>query len=473
MIIRERLQQQDKLNLLKTTSLRLLPIIAEQADMDGLLNISVNEIKELGYMTPKLVPAAIESLVKAGWIYTNEDGKMFASYTCNTTPDNKGFYYINLFKVFKKGVFKSMYKRRINLFYYLLTSKIPGTWHSVAAERLYQNKTFSEKLALNYFEDFDDLMDNLIPLIETGFIELKLGTGKTVLSSKTSNIKERIYAFCGKENLLFRKKRFRSERDTHILHIRISEEVLKDKTTIFDADRRSTLNDLNQIATKYDFSLDVFSQQSLEEVHMTKHKIHREFGNLGIKIYRESLQAFFKHSSHSFARLMDHKEFGKVIKNHYVVPRIKLELTAAIEDAQNSSNNLSKVEAFLRYFTTEAYYDDLVLFDNYMTESHSHLYKEAKEHINVWNEFANKVTDIYTQEASLGNNKELVLKLAQKSELSSKKRTIEELQTKPDKLAKLSTNPVEIPEEIRIFRENMIARGLLGKRRNSVVHCDF
>ena len=36
---------------------------------------------------------------------------------------------------------------------------------------------------------------------------------------------------------------------------------------------------------------------------MVKHKIHKEFGNLGIAIYRESIRSFFEHSSHSFGPL--------------------------------------------------------------------------------------------------------------------------------------------------------------------------
>jgi hypothetical protein len=466
MLSRELLQQQDRLALLNTISLRLIPALAQYADLDGLIDISEDEIKKLGYMTPKLVPTAMEGLLKTGWIRKSADGKWYCTYTCHTTPENKGFYYINLYKVFKKDTFKSMYKRRINLLYYILTSKIPGTWHSIAVERLYKNKTFAGKLAIRLFEDFDDLMNNLIPLIEAGIIEVKLGKSNVVLTHKTSNIKEQIYAFCGKTDLSARKKRMRGENDAHILHIRITDEVLKDKTTIFDEDRRSTLRDLEKIAAAYDYSLDVFSQEALEEVHMVKYKIYREFGNLGIAIYRESLQAFFEHSSHSFARLMENKEFGKVIKNHYVVPRIKFELMNAVKEAEQKQN-LSKTEAFLRYFTTEAYPDDLVLFDQYMNNNYASLYENAKQHNVVWKEFANKVEDIYNKEASVGHARDFVVELAEKGELADKKRITEELNQKTITVQQVnkSNTAFEIPAEIREYREQLRAKGLLRQTK--------
>ena len=76
-------------------------------------------------MTPKLVPDAIKGLLNIGWIRQGTAGKLYSTYTCHTTPETKGFYYINLYKLFQKDVFKKMYKRRINLLYYILTSKIP------------------------------------------------------------------------------------------------------------------------------------------------------------------------------------------------------------------------------------------------------------------------------------------------------------------------------------------------------------
>ncbi len=189
MLNREILQQHNKLNLLNTISLRIMPLLAAQADFDGYIGISIDEIKEKGYMTKRLVPAAIDALLNVGLLRQDEDGKLYNLFSYNTDVNKKGFYYINLFKVFDQDIFKSMYNSRIKLLFYILTAKIPGTWHSVSVEKLYRNKTVKSKLALEIFENFDDLMGNLIPLID-GFIEVKLGREATTLTKKSPNLKE-------------------------------------------------------------------------------------------------------------------------------------------------------------------------------------------------------------------------------------------------------------------------------------------
>lgn len=477
MLNRDRLKQQDKLSLLNTISLRLIPVIAERVDYDGLIHITEEQIKSMGYMTPKLVPAAIKGLVDNGWISKGENGQLYSLFTCNTTPENKSFYYINLYKLFRKATFKSMYKRRINLMYYFLTSKIPGTWHSIAVERLYKNKTLSQKLAIKAFDDFEDLMSNLIPLIEDGIIEVKLGRQKTMLTKKANEIKEQIYAFCGKDNSSCRKKRIRGEKDTHIFHIRIADEVLKEKTTIFDIERRSTLKDLETIAGEYDYSLDLFDQKSLEEVHMVKHKIHKEFGNRGIAIYRESIKAFFKESSHSFARLMNDKEFGKVIKQYYVIPRIKEELLNFFSTSEKNLN-LPRTEAFLRYFSDESYPDDVVVLDHQLTIAYSTQYNATKTKHVMWNNFATKVASIYKKEEVAGLQPKEVLELALKGELTSKKHN------KPtNKLVEGATNSNQKslhkksaavdPFDITKQREHLLEKGILQPGKRHKVDYDF
>lgn len=474
MLIRERLQQQDKLILLNTTSLRLIPLLSERSDLDGLIHFSIDEIKRQGFMTEKLVPAALEGLEKIGWLRKGVGGRYYSMYTCHTTPENKGFYYINQYKLFQKDVFKKMYKRRINLLYYILTAKIPGEWHYVMVEKLYKNKAFMEQLAISYFDDFDDLMNNLIPLIEAQIIEVRLGRGKeaTILTGKTAQLRERIYTFCGKEQAAKRKKRMSSKKNHHSIGIRISNEVIKDKTTIYDVDRRSTLRDLEEIAEEYGYSLDVFSEDSLKEVHMMKHKIHKEFGNIGISIYRESLRAFFQTNDYAFSRLMNNGEFGKIIHNYYVIPRIKIELTHAIEQAA-TTQNLSKTEAFLRYFTNEAYPDDLVLFDYQMIHQFSHVYEWGKQTSDTWKQFADKVESIYQHQASLGYSAEIVLQFARERELCSKKRLESELKQKTKTEQKSISNSGK-PEESKYVQKyyDMIKK-MINQGEIKEIHCDF
>ncbi|WP_180954048.1 hypothetical protein [Bacillus sp. M6-12] len=67
-------------------------MLAGASDLDGLVQISVDQIKEKGYMTKKLVPAAIEGLLKAGFLRKDKDGKLYNLISCNIDANKKGFY---------------------------------------------------------------------------------------------------------------------------------------------------------------------------------------------------------------------------------------------------------------------------------------------------------------------------------------------------------------------------------------------
>ena len=102
MLSRKQLQQQEKLNNLNTTSLRLIPVLAEFTDIDGLIHTNENEIEKLGYMTPRLVSTAIDGLIRNGWVKRDDKGNLYSLYTCRPTNEGNGFHYINLYKFFKK-----------------------------------------------------------------------------------------------------------------------------------------------------------------------------------------------------------------------------------------------------------------------------------------------------------------------------------------------------------------------------------
>ena len=130
---------------------------------------------------------------------------------------------------------------------------------------------------------------------------------------------------------------------------------------------------------------------------------------------------------------MEKQEFGKVIKNHYVVPRIKIELTNAVIEAEKTQE-LSKTEAFLRYFTKEAYFDDLVFIRRHHEYRHFLAYMKRPNTMNVtWKRFADEVQHIYEQEASRGNSSEMVMELALQGINKQEKRIEEDLKQKPDR----------------------------------------
>lgn len=455
----ESFKSQLRLKALNTIDLRLLVGLSMFSDKDGRINATLPKIKDLGYMTPKLVTTSLKRLLELGWI--RKDGAdYFTTYTTNTSANRKELYYINLFKFFQTETFKTMYKRDINFLFYILTSKLPGTFHSVEIERLYRNeinRKSKKGLLIDYFTNFEDLVSHLSSLIEKGVIEVKLGK-ESLLTETTSDIKEKFYSYCGK-NSESRKKRIRNEFDHHVIHIRISKKVLKEKTTVFDEERLSTLQDLADIATKYQCSIDLYDIKELEPIHMFKNKLYETFGNVGIQVYRESVESFFKHQGHQFEKVMRSgaDTFVKYLKHYYVMPSVITRLKGLFKELLNNTPGRSifvdlsvedmdkivsleqdfktKSAPYVRYIKEEAYYDEIIKLNYFMVQSaaYNKLYRDFTHTNKDWMEFKQKVNVIFKSEEILGNTEKDVYRLALNNKLNYQERIDFQLNEKRDK----------------------------------------
>src|SRR5699024_8721031 len=158
---------------------------------------------------------------------------------------------------------------------------------------------------------------------------------------------------------------------------------------IYEMTRLSTLQDLKSIAKNFGCSLDSFSIKALEKVHMVKAKIHKQFGNVGIQLYREGLEDFFNNRNHAFQGLMESGEFG----NKY----LKLK------------QDFNKSNAFIYYLLDEAYNDNLIILDRELEAAYSDIYKELIQIDKTWYELHQRVEKIYSDESkTYGNNRNRV-----------------------------------------------------------------
>lgn len=455
MLSREMLKQQRILKSLSSVSLRLIPFLAANTDLDKRINIMLEHIKAANIMTPRLIKEALGKLEKIEWIYRGKDGYLYSNFNTISTADNHNFHYINLYKFFQSDEFKKLYKRQLQFLFYILSAKLPGHEHSLAIEHLYQNRTNAKDVKLDFFISFEDMISNLLDLINKGFFEVRLAASKEILNKNTKNLKERLYTFAEKTGK--RKKRMsQNEVKHHIIHIRIAKDlVTKDQICdIYDMTRLATLQDLKSIAKDFGCSLDSFDVKALEKVHMVKAKIYREFGDVGIQLYREGLKDFFKNRSHAFQNLMENGDFGNTIKNFYVIPRIEQRLKSLFEQVKNDyftkslnfKHAIKDSKPFISYIMEESYNDNLIILDRELEVAYSFIYNQFTQVDKTWYEFKEKVEKIYKDEAEAhGNDRNKVFYLAIQRQLNQKERTISEIKRdsnyKRERREKLLYNP--------------------------------
>src|SRR5699024_33978 len=175
-------------------------------------------------------------------------------------------------------------------------------------------------------------------------------------------------------------------------------------------------------------SLDSFDIKALEKVHMVKAKIYKEFGDVGIQLYREGLKDFFKNRSHAFQSLMENGDFGNTIKNYYVIPKIEQRLKSLFEQVNNDyftkvntfpyeslnlKHAIKESKQFISYIIEESYNDNIIILDRELEAVYSLIYYQFTQVDKTWYEFKEKIEKIYKNEAEAhGNDRNKVFYLA-------------------------------------------------------------
>lgn len=421
--------KQNKLINLTTKALRLIPHLEMMTDIDGRIYSSVEDIKKENLITPRLIPAALKECEKFGFITKNADGSYKNNFHYLTTGEEKQFKYINVYDFFNHDAFKKHYKRSLNFFYYILTSKLPGKFHTIAAERLYKNSLNEDNLVIDYFQDFNDMVTHVSKWVSEGYLEVKID-GQLFSNVSGSDketyfniVKDALYTYCGKTSLNNRKSRIRNEKDHHLLKLRVSEKMVSKEKIVSVYDRRSTLKDLEEIALQYGFDLNDFHIEYLHTIHQLKKKMHDELGSVGIRIYRQAIINFFENGSYNFDDLILNNTFSIVLYKGYILPIIKMEIHSYFNTiSPEAIETNSFVEKLLGLFTMNAYRDDLVLFENELQKQDSYVYEGLCEESTTWLEFKKAVFNIYKDEHKVGNPKYKVLQLAMEQKLSSRQR---------------------------------------------------
>ncbi|WP_445506740.1 hypothetical protein [Niallia sp. 03190] len=424
----------DRLQHLTTKALRLIPHIETFTDIDGRVVASYEDFKDHGLMTPRLLPEAFLEMEHFDFLGKDADGNYYNKFHYLSSKNEKNYNYVNLYEFFGHKNFKGLYKRDLMFFYYILTSKLPGHFHTIAAELLYMNEINKDNVKFTSFQDFKDMATHLAYIVSLGFLELQLGKSLfsnpagTDCAAYANKVKDALYTYCSKDSN--KKSRIRNKRDRHLLKIRVTESLVSaGKKSTYET--RSTLKDLHEMAAEYGHDLDDFHIDYLKPVHMLKEKLHREFGKVGITMYRDALKEYFQGQSHKFANHIIDRQFADIIKKIYVMPKITFQLHSYLSEVglgnwSVSKEMLTKTENYIEYLTTEAYYDDMILFNVLANEKNEDLLDELINESRHWEKFHLKVKEIYDMERKLGNGRNDVYQLALEGKLTNIERQKED-----------------------------------------------
>lgn len=350
---------------LRSNDIRALVKLGKYTDLDNRINTpnifhTIKKTLNVSFHTARQI---VSHLKACGFLNQSEDGFYYSNFSKRGNSVSNSYQYIPYFSLFdmKDGnnfdVFRHLKERELKLFFYILTSAIPGRYHNVSAEIMYMNKTKKKDVKLTFFDSYREFSSFLRALIDKDLLQVRFSFNQRDYYIHKGNCDTAfpiLDEYCGALKNA-RKKRFTKE-GTHVLQIRINPSLIfcdesqasstdnpllspKDPEdrynkwkhklerrilTVYES--RSTIQDIVVQAEKYNHDIDWLQQRYSKEfhsIHILKSKLHETYGTVGVSIFRTAVESYFAATPENFSVDIEDGHFARNLENYYILPTIR------------------------------------------------------------------------------------------------------------------------------------------------------
>lgn len=457
---------------LHSNSIRAILLLGNRVDIDHRFNTHnlLSSLQELLHISKQKAKAVIHELQFYRFIRKDEDGHYYSLFTKKYEKGMTDYAYIPYFRFFNEyeSLFLSMKERELKLFLYVLTRKQAGIFHQISVEHLYKNKTFEKKNVLPFFHSQKEVAHYLHRLISKQLLQIRFFyKGENVIWD-TQNAEEGFNLFnefCGKIEKGKRKKRFGLSR--HKIELRIHPILLIGKKNEYTLEERefmsgrslkkdlyflknhqqrqiqvqsvyeahSSLFELKTIAMEHGYNLEHLAAEYpdfVAHVHQLKLELWKQFGRIGIELYREALTSYFSNQEHRFLEDVLEDKFTSILKNYYILPTLQKEFLthaqcllknqqergfishAVIKEQKEYAN------AIAQYFNQQSFFDRSVVLHHAIECMEGMNLTFLTQELPEFKVLHERVMSVYKTELQKGMDKETVLSLALSNRLQAK-----------------------------------------------------
>lgn len=347
--------------------------VAPYIDLDGRININLHEVRKALYGQVVTLNRVIDELISLDHLY--KKGVFYYS-KFHVITDGKDESYQRLLEVFTSAAVLNMNKNRKRLFYYFASYAIVGYPKKISVENLYENTLHSDNQGINYYDSYQNLTTDLFALISEGLITLNVNG--TLLSNLTTNFEEVFHNFCD-------FNQFKQKDDTSKYTVkknRTSKNKLHKFTTSINqrcitniVDNRASEQEILNYADRYNICSDLFRDETFAFMIAIKNELVSKFNETGLKLYRTSLNRYFKEHQekvpfHQFVSGVN--KVANYFMDFYLLPELKDILLAAAKCKSLGSGHmaamgypsaLTHVNQLISYYLNHASDNHLVVFD--------------------------------------------------------------------------------------------------------------
>lgn len=277
------------------STMNLLMFISPYVDLDLRVNISMVEVKTKLNMQYKTLHHALREARLNGLLVKN--GKHYYS-NFHVVTDGKSAKYQKLVAEYTSAAVLSYSLNTHRLFYYFVSRSFMGFSFKATIENLYDNRLHDNEFGISYFDDYVEMSNALFTLINNEQITVQLledeETGEgPILTHETANLEKQFHDFCGYD--IEKKRKARTSKykmGKHKIKVKVTKRVADAKLDVC-----ASTKEFNEFAKKYDICFDEMSDKLKNTLISYKNELFAIAAETGLKIYRNSLERYFKENT--------------------------------------------------------------------------------------------------------------------------------------------------------------------------------
>ncbi len=364
---------------ISSSTINLLMYLSPYVDLDGKINISMEQAKFDMYMQQRTLDLAIREALSYRLLY-KKGNDYYSKFHIHTDGNSNDLRYVKLIPAYTSKEVFSYSLRTKRLFYYFLSAKRIGTWHQIHIENLYKNREKNVNIGVNYFDSAKEVLDALLELMENGHIEIELPlkNGLT-LNKKTANYEHLLKLYFGYKDDGRKKRITRRESANRVLNVRISNSIIQEDLKV-----QASANEIKLITAKHGIPFTKIKEKNLGYLIQYKNELFNLIGEAGIAIYRNAIEQYIEKNAFDWLHYNDTDKLANYFMTYHLLEEIKMALLNAAVLQKNLGIGLEKrallpirhnykldsfqVGALLGYFLANASIQHKIEFDSALAE---------------------------------------------------------------------------------------------------------
>lgn len=364
------------------STMDLLMYLSPYVDIDGRIVISLDMAGRALNMQTSTLTLAVHQALENNLLY-KKNNYYYSRFHIQVGKSNTSLSYLQLLKVYTSPTVLNYSLNLKRLFYYFASFTKIGTKKKVSVENLYRNELHTDTFGVSYFETYKELKKAMLTLIQDDLIQVQLIVDEEsnigpILSYDSLELERTFDGFFGKsENETSRTSALKREK--HKMKVQLSDRIIHEQVRVVASETEFRL-----FADVHGICWEDMNAMTKNILFKYKSELFNRFGEIGLSIYRKSIQAYLNdHSESVLYHDLVIQKTANYVMDFYLLEEIKKIIVAAMKQPNVLLENVATshllcdaylinkkdVPGFIQYFLTKASSNHLIQLDDVLDKN--------------------------------------------------------------------------------------------------------